>query len=385
MRRRFLALLCAMALCLALLPPSQAAGEVCFTAINITVLPLTADSMPIWSEGTLYVPYTVFDANSTGVSLGTGSIYSKSSGTVRVFSVSQILVFDLNEGNCYNQHTGERLSGRAIMRNGKPYLPAARVCSFFGLNPPSYLSTPYGYLVRITNGDASSKRYYTDAMFIDAGGDVLRDRLRDYNQSLAPSEESTTPSTQQPSSSDTTQQPGGTDIPTYLAFRCETGQAGQAIADILDQNAAAGLFFFPVEEIGRQGDLIRRLLGSGHSVGILAQGDSLAQTRELLDAGRLALEAVCHTRTYFVLIPEGQRQELETDGWVCWSSSVDAIPDGSLTAYNHVAGIVRALPKKGSACITLDDSQATADAMTYLLRQLKDKQYTITIPRETQL
>lgn len=384
MRRRFLALLCAMTLCLALLAPSHAAGEVCFTAVNITVLPLTADSMPVWSGGTLYVPYTVFDANSTGVSLGTGSIYSKSSGTVRVFSVSQILVFDLNEGNCYNQHTGERMSGRAIMRNGKPYLPAARVCSFFGLNPPSYLSTPYGYLVRITNGDASNKRYYTDAMFIEAGGDVLRDRLRDYNQSIAPVEDPAAPSTQQPAAS-SGPEPGAATIPTYLAFRCQTGQAGQAIADTLDQNAAAGLFFFPVEEIGRQGGLIRRLLGSGHSVGILAEGDNLAQTQELLQAGRQALEAVCHTRTYFALVPEDQRQALEVDGWVCWNSSVDAIPDGSRTPYNHAAGTVRALPKKGSVNITLDDSQATADAMTYLLRQLKDKQYTITIPRETRL
>lgn len=378
MRRRILCLLCALALAAALFPSALAAEDVCFTAINDNVLPLTADSMPTWSSGTLYVPYSVFDAGSTGISLGTSSIYNRYSGTVSVFSLRQVLIFDLNRGSCYNQHTGEALRGRAIIRNGKAYLPAAMVCSFFGLNPPSYLSTPYGYLVRITNPDQAT---LSDARFIDAASaNAIQRRLREYNQSLQ-AQEDPEPSTQQPGTA--VPDPEPTMIPTYLAFRCGTGQAGQAIAGTLEQNSAVGLFFFPAEEVGRQGALIRRLLAKGHSVGILAWGGSLDETRELLSLGSQALETVAHSRTYFALAPDSQHQGLEEDGWSCWKTGTDGVPDGSLSAYSHALTTVRALPKRDSARITLDDSAASAEALPYLLRQLRERQYAVTVPRET--
>ena len=376
MKRRIWAMLCVVCLCLALFVPTQASGDVCFTSVNDTVLPLTADSMPVWSGGILYVPYSVFDAGTTGISLGTNSIYSKTSGTVSVFNIHQMMVFDLEEGTCVDLHSGNKIQARAILRNGKAYLPAARVCSFFGLSAPSYELTDYGYLVRIKSSDAA----LTDAQFIDAASNIMSNRLRDYNQSL---QAQTQPSTPTPPVSP--QEPEPMAVPTYLAFRCDTLQAGAAIADTLDQNGMVGLFFFPAGEIGRQGDLIRRLLGCGHSVGILAEGGSSEQTLTLLDEGSRALDAVAHTRTYFALVPEGHRQHATNDGWVCWNDSITAVPDGSSSAYSHARTTVRTLPKKGSAYITMDDSQFSADALTALLRQLRERKYTVTIPRETRL
>lgn len=384
MRRRIVSLLCVFALCMALVPASHAAGEVCFTAVNERILPLTADTMPIWSGGVLYVPYSVFSADTNNGPLvpGSYSVYSRSSGFVSFYVLRQMLVFDLNAGTCYNQNTGEQYSNHAIIRNGTAYVPAARVCSFFGLNSPSYFSTEYGYMVRITN----SKVILTNNSLIDAGGEQMRTLLRDYNQSLIPAQKD--PVASQPS---VTPDPSASEpedpmaVTTYLAFRCETAQAGQSIADTLERNGNTAVFFFPAEKIGSQGALIRRLLGSGHSVGILAEGNSLSQTRELLASGGRALEAVAHTRTYLALVPEEQRQQLEGEGWVCWNSSADAVPDGSLTPYNHAVSTVRALSKKSDAHLTLDDSQNSADAMTYLLRQLKDQNYVVTHPRETRL
>lgn len=376
MRRRIWATLCVLCLCLTLFPPSRAAGDVCFTSVNDTVLPLTADSMPVWSGGVLYVPYSVFDAGTTGISLGTSSIYNKNSGTVSVFNMHQIMLFDLEAGTCIDQHSGKSISARAILRSGKAYLPAARVCSFFDLSTPTYQLTDYGYLVRIKNGDAA----LTDAQFIDAASNIMNSRLRDYNQSLSNQEQVTTPN--QPSAP---QEPESTAVPTYLAFRCDTLQAAEAIADTLDQNGNVGLFFFSAHEIGRQGSLIRRLLGCGHSVGILAEGDTAEQTLELLEDGSQALSAVAHARTYFALVPEAHRQRAQERGWVCWDDSVDAVPDGSLSAYSHALTTVRALPKKGSAYLTLDDSQLSADAISFLLRQLSYRNYTTAIPRETRL
>ena len=377
MRRKIICILCALALAAALFPTASAVEDVCFTAINDNVLPLTADSMPTWSSGTLYVPYSVFDAGSTGISLGTSSIYNRYSGTVSVFSLRQVLIFDLNRGSCYNQHTGEALRGRAIIRNGKAYLPAAMVCSFFGLNAPSYLSTPHGYLVRITNPNQAT---LSDARFIDAGSNAIQRRLREYNQSLQAQEDPES-SAQQPGT--TVPDPEPTMIPTYLAFRCGVGQAGQSIAEALEQNSAVGLFFFPAEEVGRQGGLIRRLLAKGHSVGLLARGSTPEETRELLELGSRALETVAHSRTYFALVPDGQRQSLEESGWSCWEAGADGVPDGSLSAYSHALAVVRTLPKRDSARITMDDSAASAEAVPHLLRQLRERQYAVTVPRET--
>ena len=81
-----------------LIPPPAAAAEVCFTAVNDNVLPLTADTMPIWYKSLIYVPYTVFDSGSTGVDLGLNSTYDPSSAMVNIYNLRQILAFDLNAG-----------------------------------------------------------------------------------------------------------------------------------------------------------------------------------------------------------------------------------------------------------------------------------------------
>ena len=389
MRRRALALLCTLTLLLTLLVPTQAVGEVCFTAINDTLLPLTADTMPVWSGGYLYVPYSVFAASTVDGKLEVNCIYSRNSNTVSVYVLRRMLVFDLNEGTCYEQNTGEQFPSHAILRNGTAYLPVARVCDYFGLNY-SYLRTQYGYLLRIKNLNPvdknNNKAQLTDDGFIDAGGQAMSDWLRKYNESLRPAQRDPVTPTQ-PETPSTSQEPEAdpTAITTYLAFRCETAQAGQSIADALERSGATALFFFPAEEIGCQGALIRRLLGSGHSVGLLAEGSTLDQTQELLQAGRTALETVAHTRTYLALVPDSQQQQLQSEGWVCWNTGVDAVPDGSRTPYNQAVAAVRSLPKKGTARLTLDDSQSTADAMTYLIRQLKDQNYVVALPRETYL
>ena len=135
MKKRLGALLCALVMCLALLSPASALEEVCFTSLNNKLLPLASDTMPLWSGGVLYVPASLFDGSATnasyGVTLGVSLTQSQSSGTITLYSLSGILVFDLNSGICVDQQTGELLSGRAITRNGRIYLPLNIVVDFF--------------------------------------------------------------------------------------------------------------------------------------------------------------------------------------------------------------------------------------------------------------
>ena len=156
----------AMALCLALLCPLPvSAADLYFTATNDSLAQLTTDTMPLWSGGVLYVPYTVFDSrtNSTGIDLGVNASYSRSDSTVKLFTPRKFLVFDLNNGTCRDDLTGESYSARAIIRNGRPYLPVKTVCDFFGLTS-SYSAISQAYLVRIKN-DAV---VLSDAKFIAA-------------------------------------------------------------------------------------------------------------------------------------------------------------------------------------------------------------------------
>lgn len=386
-KKRLGALLCALALCLTLLPPTASAAEVCFTALDITIPPLTSDSMPLWSGGVLYVPASVFDSGSNGgVDLGINCAQSKSNGTVSLFSLRQLLVFDLNSGTCINQQTGALLAGRAIIRNGRIYVPLNTVRDFFDLST-SYLHTDYGYLVRIrTQASAQDPRSMTDDFFVDAASNLLRTRLQEYNQSLIPPESPEVPAvtTPTPAVTPVDTEPDPLAVPTYLAFRCQEGEALDDILTTLQNSSQLGVFFFTPEEIVRQSDTVRRLLGTGHSVGLLIQGrDPEGQ----LAAGNQALEAAAHSRTRYVYCPEGQREALEAQGWVCWDETVDGVPSGEQPAASYAYDVLRRLDRsnRAAACLTLDDSQATADALPTLLRQLSYGKYTVSVPMETRL
>ena len=186
-RGRILPLLLTAALFLGLTVPTSAAS-LYFTAINDSIPPLTSDTMPFWSGGTIYVPYTVFDAKQNGVnvSLGLYANYNQNAGTVTLFNLRQVLVFDFNSRNCRDDMTGTVYAYRAIMRSGRPYLPLNMVCSFFGMEY-SYNQLPsisQGYLVRIKSADA----VLDDALFIERARDLLQNRLREYTQSLSTAE-----------------------------------------------------------------------------------------------------------------------------------------------------------------------------------------------------
>ena len=159
--------------------------------LNNKLLPLASDTMPLWSGGVLYVPASLFDGSATnasyGVTLGVSLTQSQSSGTITLYSLSGILVFDLNSGICVDQQTGELLSGRAITRNGRIYLPPEHRGGLFRARS-SYLHTDYGYLVRIKNRDdtASNGRrsILTDDVFIDSAGNQMNLQLKEYQKSL---------------------------------------------------------------------------------------------------------------------------------------------------------------------------------------------------------
>ncbi len=370
--------LAVLALFLATSAPASAAN-LYFTGLNDTVAPLTSDSMPFWSGGTLYVPYTVFDSsrNEVGISLGLVTSYNRTNQTVTFYNLRQILTFDLSTGNCRDELGGAVYSSRAIMRNNKPYVALNMVCSFFGLEW-SYHQLPYipqGYLVRIKNADV----VLDDGSFIENARDLINNRLRDYTQSLS-SAETTDPAPVQPSPPP---EVDSSSTATYLAFRCESGQGLSGILDALDRSGHYGAFFLSPQVLEEEGDLVRRILGTGHSVGILAEGE---EVRSLLEQGSLALERAAQTRTTLAYVPAGQRAALEQEGWVCWRETLSLAPSGTVGPNTFANSVLDRLgDRRRTVYLTLEGGTDTARVLSTLLRRLGDSRYSIAVPMETRL
>ena len=387
--RRLLALVCALALALGLSGPASAAGDIYFTVINDSVVSLSDSTMPTWSGGVLYVPYSAFDGSNTArIGFDISFSYNRGSGIATLFNTRQALTFNLNNNTCYNAVTGEYLNGRAILRNGQVFVPVALVCSFFGLSY-SVISIDEGYIVRIKN----SSVVLSDAKFVEAATLSISRELREYNQA---NQSTATPGVLPPTGSsgetETTdppieEEPDTEDsVPVYLAFRCDDDQGLSDILDALDESNRAAVFFFPADGLERQDDLLYRILGSGHSVGLLAEGSTLAATRQLLEEGGRTLERVGYTRTTLALVPESQRSALEAEGWVCWDETVSAIPEAGTGASSHANAVIRAIPSRSQrAYITLDAGSESARVLPTLLTRLEARSYAVSVPLETRL
>ena len=387
--RRTITVLVTAVLCLGLLLPIPvSAADLYFTALNESVELLTSSTMPFWSGRILYVPYTVFDQtlNSTQTDLGLNVSYnSRTKSSVTVYNLQQqMLTFDLNSGTCRNELTGESYPYRAVMRNGKPYLPLEMVCNFFGLrwSYNTLPDIPQGYLVRITNADAT----VDDATFIDWAGYLLERRLQAYTQSLNPGE-STTPSTTVPGDNlQDEEEVTPTNIPTYLAVRCENDDGLLSILNTLDTAGRYAVFFLSPELLESQSDLVRRMLGSGHSVGILALGEDETETRQLLAVGNRLLEQLALTRTTLAYVPEENRSAMEQEGWVCWDETLFLSPSDTVgasafcnSALNHLDG------RNLVTYLTLTGDADGARVLSTLLWKLAENHFVIGTPLETRL
>lgn len=385
--KRSAALVLVLTMLVTLLNTAQAAGNIYLTAVNENLLELTSDTMPTWSNGVLYVPYTVFDGSYTGINLGISSSYSRDEGTVTLYTLQQMVVFDLNRGTCYNPLTEQTLSGKAILRNGRPYVPVASVCSYFGLSY-SVIDIEEGYIVRIK----SSGVVLSDYSFVDSAQNSIRNRIRDYNQAnQSQPTPGVLPPTYNPEEPDTEitvpDDPVDTDvIPTYLAFSCEDSQGLSEILDTLDSRNQRAIFFFDAQGLEREDDLIFRILGSGYSIGLIAQGRSTSATNRLLEEANQTLSQVAYTRTSVVLVPENQREELEAEGWICWNETASAVPTqgvGTNTYANQV--LKRISGNHARVYLTLDASSETARVLPTLLRRLSEEGYGVSVPLETRL
>ncbi|MDY4181792.1 MAG: stalk domain-containing protein [Pseudoflavonifractor sp.] len=394
MKRNLLALLCAAVLVLALLPlAAGAAGEVqvYHLAVNDKLIDaetgLSAANMPVAVGGMIYVPYTTFDKNVTGVDLGIayGLYQEGNTHTLTLYSLGGTIVFDINAQTCTVSNTGMNLDMRAIIRNGKVYVPANGVCQFFGLQYSYRPTRSAGVLIRITNNYA----VLSDLKFMQSAASLMQDRYDRYMQSLA-----VTPSpvptgsgtvTTPPATSDDPDEPG---VWVYLGVECTDGGGAERILETLERWGARAVFFFRPEELAGQEALVRRVLGAGHQVGLLADGSSLETARDELARGNDLLERLAWTRVHTARLTNESRETaraLAGEGWKLWSTSVDGRP-GKETGYLNTNAIVTKVKSRRTAArLLLNDSGATASNLSRLLNRLEEENCVLRIPLETEL
>lgn len=390
MKKRLMALLCAAVLCLSMIPARAInVGDVYFTSVNDKLLlPLAMDTMPIWVSGVLYVPAAVFDSTATGVDLGLYCNQSSTNNTVTLYTLKQMLVFDLARGIAYDHHSGQSISARAVNRNGRIYLPVEKVCNFFGLED-SYHYTQYGYLVRIKN-DAARRN---DADFMDAASVSMASSLQEFLRSQQPADNPKPPDPPKvdddpkPPQDNEDEQPK-TRVQICLGFRCETGEGLERILDTLDRNDSRGVFFFSSEQLIAQDDLVRRVVGSGHGIGLLADGGTAEESLRRMEKGNELLHHIARTAATGTLAPEEQRQALEAENWACWRETVNGIPRSSERAAAAIQRILRGIGTRSRTVrVTLDDSAATANLLPGLLDRMNQQgnreEFRVILPTET--
>ncbi|MBD5119008.1 MAG: hypothetical protein HDT37_07855 [Clostridiales bacterium] len=325
-KKGLLAAVLLAALALGMAGPAFGSGantQVNLMAVNETVLlELTTENMPRTVGGVLYVPYTMLSNLSTGIDLGVNSLYSATRRTVMVTNRGRKgIVFDL-QANTAEDMDGNPVSARAMVRNATVFVPIDFLCEYFGTISCSRTPTPYGTLIRVTNAHV----ILSDQAFVDAADSLLASSLSHYLESAGGGNAQPIPS----GGAETSEPPSGAEL--YLAFRC--GTEGEECARLVEGRELRALFLFTPEQLEEQDGLVRRLVGAGHTVGLLLEGenveDCLAQGAE----GAALLAAIARYPALVASAPsldEPGREELAKAGWALWGADVLAedYPSGS--------------------------------------------------------
>lgn len=352
----------ALLLCV-LIFPASGSSSIYLMAVNDKVVKLPIDNMPLVSGSQLYIPYTTLSSDVTGINLGVRAKYNSSRGTLTVTNGQQTVTFDIRK-NTANDAWGTEVDARALIRNSMAYLPIGWLCSYFDSLKYSLSSTPYGTLVRLTN-DAV---VLDDAEFIDAATDNLRQVWEDYQKNLTPSSPATSPSTP-PSPSPSTSTVPEPEPVVYLAFRWSDRAA--EVADVLERYGQQALFFFAPNELVNHDDLVRRLVGQGHQVGLTLTGSDSSSCLAQLTAGRqlLADIARCSALIFSAdeLDDEG-KSALREAGCALWEPTVQA--DG-LTQ----SALLRALSSSAPNYVELTCDESGLSLITSALRTLSGSGY----------
>ncbi len=307
--------LCALVLAGALsLSASASPGNVNLMAVNERVLlDLTADNMPRTVGGVLYVPYTMLSYQATGIDLGVNAMYSTTKRTLLVTDGQLGVVFDTRANNAQDL-SGAEVSAQAMVRNGTVFVPIDWLCDYFGTISCTRTSTRHGTLIRLT----SSSAILSDRSFVSAADNQLADSLSRYLESGGRGEgENPVPS----GGAEASEPPSGGEL--YLALRW--GDDGEECVRLAEGRGLRALFLFTPEQLREQDDLVRRLAGAGHTIGLSLEGEDVEACMDQAADGRGLLAAIARCPALVAGAPNLDREgrdALAQDGFAVWQPTL---------------------------------------------------------------
>ena len=367
-KRRLTGLLCAFALlCVLALPALGSSGgtTVYLLAANDKFCDLPGDVRPVAVDGTVYIPYSIFDKDITGVDLGVYYGIDQAGDTIlNLYSLNGMLTFSLKMGIC-KDNQDNTMDFWALTRSGIPYVPAAAVCRFFGLNYSFLPTSDRGTLIRISNANAS----LSDSLFLTSASNGMSIRYNNILQGLAPLATPTPAPVPTPTATPAPEGSKG-NIRVYLAVDASTAQEDLTA---LFPSGVRGLFLFTPDSLARQSALVRQVVARGHSVGLIVSG-SLAEAQAQLEEGNRLLSHIARIKTRIVSAPAALTAGLTAGGWSCWQANTT----GS-TATALLSGLEA---KRSVGRLTLP---ANASIVSRVISQVRSDGYTLRQPLETEL
>mgnify|MGYP004714692615 CR=1 FL=1 len=386
MKKKLLALACAVVLSLSLLVvPSAASNGLFFLSLNDSLASQSVQTTPIQNSGWVYVPVTVFNNRVTGINFGVYYGFTENNESLIFYNLSgQTMTFNLTDGTASATGGDPPVPSRVVRQNGTYYVPAYAVCRYFGLSY-SFCTTEYGPFLRIKDGSA----VLSDSLFISSASSMMRSRYNSFyrqNGSTNPGGGTTTPAPAPSPSAPVT--PPTVEIPQvpeenapqfslYVGLRASQGTDITAALNALGNVRATAVVFFPADALPAAGDQIRQAAGRGHKVGLIPVGDTAEERLRSVREGQALLSRLLRRETWFVLSGDAA---LADAGYLCWSPGLTAkVNDSATQLYESIVGYGEG-EKSGRILL---DSRISGPILIGVLNRLSQDGDTFLLPRET--
>ena len=374
-KKRIAALILSLLLTLSLLcappvPAARAAQSIYFTAAGSYILPLSDSTMPFWTGGYLYIPSSTFTGTAREA-LGVSQVLNSAQNRLVLYSGGRSLTFDLSASYA-TDNDGMAYYPGAVRRSGNVFVPAYVVARYFDL-VYSVIEVERGSLVWIRQPNYNlSEKYYADAAkyWMDS---VYADYVRAKEQAQQPDEPEPSRPVQPPAQTTPPQSvtPPAAEDPEPSAelagkrvYLClEATSATSLLLDTLARRGVQAAFFCDAECLGEEGDLLRRMTASGHSIGLLADASDVEHTAaEQLAAGNEALALATCGMTRLAYVRNASAQDLRDAGeagFRCLAPEIDRSARGLRSASSAESLLQRVSAQRGDAVVWVGDASTS--------------------------
>lgn len=337
-----------------------------FAVVNTDIMALETKFMPIRVGQTMYLPHTLFEDAQAQKDFGVYVSYNKDDYSITFFNANKILTFNINSGTAFDEQ--QVYQQRVVVKGDIVYVPALFICGQFGWTC-SELAT--GPSLRVMTRDSR----VTDQVFESYAKNYMSSLMSDYLDA----QQTPVPSVR----------PSPTPTQTVLRDVFLTVDGGpdaytNEILDILGARGVKAAFFLDPGSLDDAGDVLRRMMGTGHTIGLLCPLGSL----DALPAANDAIDSHIFSRTRFVRVPGGSAQAAQGDvayliesGFRIWDATL--APRGADAQALENAVIDGLENTQGAVVISLESGKAAADALPAILDALTGEPFVLRVIRES--